>query len=765
MCSMARFRRAGSWTYFLTGFTMFTLGSTMLLGLYRNYLFVQDDPYRCRLLFHDGTWSPSASSVIRKWEPKGCRMVEYSRDTIIDCMSGRKIILAGDSTIRQIFFAAARRLDPGLPKSEVKDVLAVNGKHENLSFRVDDVEVEFIWDPWLNSTALNNTFEDFHAPSTSFPERTVREESEPPIALSILGAPGLWAARYGGDDYLEIFKRGVDSVILYLSYNFDESIESSTSKADYFQATANQILLAPVQVPEYNNLSLDRSKTITPKRVHEMNDYLSQLSPHQLSHVPWVYNHISSDPEEGFGADGLHASDSIAALKLDIALNARCNAEIKAHKRSFKGTCCIGESRNLLYEFALILWVVTMIFRSWSICLFVMERQPLLQVELARAGDIIVSTLVLCWFCDGRSVVGKVERNYQQNEFISVCLLWLVASILTLRKNCRSPGEPLLLANESKWNPPGYRGPGYLSRDHSDEIKGLMQGFILLYHYHYASQTLWVYKIIRLFISGYLYLSGYGHTLYLMKTNNFSLKRIAAILFRLNFLSAILPYMMGTDYSSYYFASVITFWYIILFGMLRFFRSYNQDLRWLIMKVVATAILTDWLTSAPGVLETTVKALHVVFGMSWNPEEMRFRLRLDRYIIFVGVVIAALVHNASARRARIILPLGHAISIRPHNSNVLVNIICAAGIIVFLYLTQFNLHEKQQYNQIHPFVSWIPILCFVVLRNSHHVARHAYLALPAALGKISLETYVLQYHIWLGGDATAKLTFGLWEGR
>ncbi|OTA81597.1 hypothetical protein M434DRAFT_17325 [Hypoxylon sp. CO27-5] len=762
---MARFRRAGAWTHFLTGLTMFTLGSTMLLGLYRNHLFAQDDPYRCRALFHDGAWSPSVSGVSRKWEPKGCRMVEYSRDIITDCMSGRKIVLAGDSTIRQIFFAVARRLDPVLPESEVKDVLAVNGKHENLSFRVNDIEVEFIWDPWLNSTALNKTFENFHAFSTFLPKGTVREEGELPIALIILGAPGLWAARYGGDDYLEIFKLGVDGVMPYLSYSFSNSIESSLSKEKCFQGTANHILLAPVQVPDYNNLSLDRSETITPKRVHEMNDYLSQLSPHELSHVPWVYNRISSDPEEGFGADGLHVSDRIAALKLDIALNARCNAGTKAHRRSFKATCCIGEPRNLLYELALILWVITMIFRYWSLCLFVMGRQLLLPIELARAGDIVVSTLVFCWFCDGRSVIGKVERHYQQNEFISVCLLWLFASILTLRKNYRSPSEPRLLANEFRWNPPGYRGPGYLSRAHSDEIKGLMQGFILLYHYHYASQTLWVYKIIRLFISGYFYLSGYGHTLYLLKTNNFSSKRLAGVLFRLNFLSAILPYMMGMDYSSYYFASVITLWYIILYGMLRFLRNYNQDLRWLIMKVVATAILTDWFTSAPGILETIAKALHVMFGMSWNAEEMRFRLRLDRYIVFVGVVIAALVHNASARRARIILPLGHAMSIPPHNSNILLNTICAAGIIVLLYVTQFNLHEKQQYNQIHPFISWIPILCFVVLRNSHHVARHTYFALPAALGRISLETYVLQYHIWLGGDATAKLTLGLWEGR
>ncbi|KAI0840546.1 Cas1p-domain-containing protein [Hypoxylon sp. FL0890] len=744
---MAQFRKAKSWTYFLSTVVMSTVGWAMLLGLYRDPILGTD------------------IGLKQLKEPKGCRMVEYSRDNILDCMSGRKIILAGDSTIRQIFFAIAKRLDTGLPESDIKDILASNGKHKDLSFRVDNVEVEFIWDPWLNSTALNNTIQDFFSLPTFLTEGTVRETDESPIALTILGAPGLWAARYGGDDYLDIFKRGVDGIMPYLSSKLDDSIQLSMSSERCHQDAANQILLAPVQVPEYRNLFPNRSKTITPKRVHEMNNYLSQLSPRQLSHVPLVYNQISSDPEGGFSADGLHVSDGIAARKLDIALNARCNTAAKARKRSFKGTCCIGEPRNLLYQLAVVLWMVAIIYRYWTTILLAMKGQPLLGVELARACEVIICTLAWCWFCDGKSDVGKVERRYQQHHFITICLLWLIGSICTLRKNHRSYGGPLLLVSEFKWNPPGYRGPGYLSRDHSDEIKGLMQGFILLYHYHYASQTLWVYKTIRLFISGYFYLSGYGHTLYLMKTNNFSFKRSAVVLFRLNFLSAILPYMMGTKYSSYYFASVITFWYLVLYGMLRFFRSYNQDLRWLVTKVVATAILTDWLTSAPGILETVAKALYTVFGMHWNAEEMRFRLRLDRYIVFIGVVVAALVHNASVRRAQTILPLGHAKSTLTLKSKLLINTLCAAGIIVFVYVTQFNLHEKKQYNQIHPFVSWIPILCFVVLRNSHRAARQTHLALPAALGKISLETYVLQYHIWLGGDATARLTLGPWENR
>jgi hypothetical protein len=73
--------------------------------------------------------------------------------------------------------------------------------------------------------------------------------------------------------------------------------------------------------------------------------------------------------------------------------------------------------------------------------------------------------------------------------------------------------------------------------------------------------------------------------------------------------------------------------------------------------------------------------------------------------------------------------------------------------------------DKQDYNWWHPFISFIPILCFVTLRNSHRVLRNYHSVLFAWLGKCSLETYVLQYHIWLAGDTTGLLRIGLWSRK
>ncbi|KAI0024948.1 Cas1p-domain-containing protein [Xylariomycetidae sp. FL0641] len=758
LCLMTQLRRfAASW-HPLAGVTYSTLILVLLWLSYQSFTAGQHDPSGCQALLTDGAWSPPSSSRAQEWEPSGCRMVEYSSDDVHDCLTGQKVVLAGDSTIRQLYWAAARKLDPVRAEAAATDAVATAEKHESLSFEAVGVRLEFLWDPWLNSTTLHNVLKSFRVSPTTNEQKVLKEKDEASPALIVLGTPGLWAARYGGDDYMALFKGGLDRISSQLAAIREKTTSPTPDAAKSNKAAENQILLSPVQVPAYGSLSQKRAESITPARVDEMNQYLSHSPLAPSSQVVWAFNRMTDEASNAFTEDGLHVGDAVAERKLDIVLNSRCNNPGTRHGRSFKGACCVAEPRNEIYNVVLISLCAVALYLSRSQSASKSRRRCSLPNEFFSASRDILIALLWCWICDGTLQLGKAERHYQQGPFIALSLFWLIGSFAVLSQIVRPlPEMPWSTSKKHKPDPLSDNDQEFLSRNQTDEIKGLMQGLILLYHYNHASQTLWVYKIVRVLISAYFFLSAYGHTLYTLRTEDYSFRRMATVLFRINALSALLPYVMGTTYSSYYFAPVITFWYLVVFAMLRIFKRSNADPWPLAMKVLATASLTSRLITEPGVLESVARALHMVFGMSWDVQEMRFRLGLERYIVFAGVMVASLINCAAVNDAHEIFQAKGTPSAR---DNVRFLVVCGMMISLFFYFTETTLPTKEDYNASHPYITWIPILAGVVIRNLHAPARKAYLAIPAALGKISLETYVLQYHIWLGADATAKLTLG-----
>jgi len=75
-------------------------------------------------------------------------------------------------------------------------------------------------------------------------------------------------------------------------------------------------------------------------------------------------------------------------------------------------------------------------------------------------------------------------------------------------------------------------------------------------------------------------------------------------------------------------------------------------------------------------------------------------------------------------------------------------LVATVGVALYWYFAYFSL-PKRSYNKVHPYTSFMAIFSYLVLRNIVSALRRRYLHLFAWCGKITLETYILQFHVWM----------------
>lgn len=363
-----------------------------------------------------------------------------------------------------------------------------------------------------------------------------------------------------------------------------------------------------------------------------------------------------------------------------------------------------------------------------------------------------------CFFADRTQLFNKSQKQYSSKEFIALNAITIGLGVVSMR---RSVTTSMRKGNAYDLVPKVVDEP-FLSRDQTDEWKGWMQFLILIYHYTGASKVLWIYEIVRILVASYLFMTGFGHTVFFYRRADYSLRRSMSVLVRLNLLSCLLPYVMRTDYLYYYFAPLISFWYLVIYMTMRIGHSWNSSLHFLLGKILISAIIVTASVRVPSVFEGVFRFLRMTCGIQWNVTEWRFRLQLDLYIVYVGMVAAILYMKISDSfngegYKNTLLEFIHDHFTRLRTLSIIGAI---ATIPIFWTFTRRS-QNKYDYNWWVPYVSCFPILSFIVLRNCSRHTRNFYSSIFAWLGRCSLETFTLQFHIWMAADTKGLLSLGI----
>ncbi|XP_006454684.1 hypothetical protein AGABI2DRAFT_198117 [Agaricus bisporus var. bisporus H97] len=644
----------------------------------------------------------------------------YTPKDSSQCLRSRNVVFIGDSVTRNLFFQFANMLDHDLPLSPPNN----NQKHVNHTFNSSwGTEVSFIWDPFLNETYTTDLLKPTANDTTTKTKRP---------ALLVLGS-GLWYLRYPGESGgLSAWRTNTATLV------------STIMAREVWPADLTVMLPVGRVIPA--KLSGVRAATMHPSDIDAMNsdlyhriypstngfDALSLRNGLSMGPVvsPRVFNEmLDADQTE----DGLHFDAQVVKAQASILMNLRCNDGLPKTYPLSKTCCNRYPTPSLFHAFALLLVFIWGPF-SWLRARKTGMNSYFREILTSVLGDNEIPALtlsagaLLIYVADRTGLWLKEQKQFDFWAFTFLSLVSVIFGVSTIRK--------------------GDKDMGFLNRDQTDEWKGWMQLAILIYHFFGASKISGIYNPIRTLVASYLFMSGYGHTTFYLRKADFSFTRVAQIMVRLNLITVLLAYTMDTDYMFYYFAPLVSMWYLIIYATLFAGSRYNERTAFLLGKIFLSASFVTWFFEAKWPLELLFGLLKDVFNIQWSAKEWTFRVTLDLWIVYVGMLTAFAV-----------------IKIREYQltdhpmwpATVKVVTVVSAFIILWFFAFELMQESKFTYNAWHPYISPFPVLAFVVLRNANATLRSAVSKAFVFVGKCSLELFIVQYHFWLAGDTKGVL--------
>ncbi|KAF4965650.1 hypothetical protein FSARC_6587 [Fusarium sarcochroum] len=734
------------------------LATLFLLAVGLKTAFPGNDPYRCRALQSTGRWidppdENGSRHSLHHWQPDGCILHQYDSADIRRCTENRRLAVVGDSTSRNVGRAFARLVDreqshhdrAGTPKDFAWNMTY----HGQMIQRVPSSWLEAHGHP--NYTLFANELDMFADDKKNSPPI---KHHKGPAMIYITAGPwytqnyscGPWRNDTEPPEWdvkFDYFKSSFTNLSNWVRDNVPQ-VDPFSAPIDPIDGIGNQIFFAPANKPLYQGDdpemvidNLRRREEIT-----QMQDWLRENEEEFALPLLWSIPHLMEsqnetvkDPEK----KGFHVKPTIAEYRANILLNLRCNAKLdRLRPYPYEHTCCtdygLKTQVQLGFVAACIVYLVACII-SEVLDLADKRDEPQWGLFNMQAGCFPLA-LLMCYYSDRTQMMAKGMKLWRYEDFFALLIPCIVIALATIRRSRSPPSKDLSLTEKKKDQP-------FLSRDQTQEWKGWMQFTILIYHWIDAEPKS-IYILIRLCVAAYLFQTGYGHTLFFLNKKDFSFNRAASVLLRLNLLPCALAYIMDTDYMFYYFSPLVSFWFLVVYVTMALGgKRYNSDPQFVVAKIWLSCVFISGLFLKTHFTREVFSILRSVFNIQWSHEEWQNRVTLDMFIVYVGMLVAV-ARNEMGKR--------------PVHLGLRIILVLAALYAISNYFDATGLFgSKKRYRAWHPYLSFVPVLAFIAIRNVSAPVRNFYSKAMAWLGRCSLETYILQFHLLLAADTNGIL--------
>eukprot|EP00127_Corallochytrium_limacisporum_P007505 Clim_evm27s253 gene=Clim_evmTU27s253 len=345
------------------------------------------------------------------------------------------------------------------------------------------------------------------------------------------------------------------------------------------------------------------------------------------------------------------------------------------------------------------------------------------------AGTAFGLIIIYMYLCEIAEIWPSGERTYNRDQFIFLVFVIGIVAVLTAKRD---------------------RKDIILNRAQTEEWKGWMQILFVFYHYFRAAET---YNFIRVFIAAYVFMTGFGNFSYFWVREDYSVRRMIKSLFRLNFMVIFVCIATENEYMLYYICPMHTFWYLYVHAFFAIKSSWNKNSKLMAVKFVLALLFVVVIWESPGLVEVLFYPLKPILGFQDSMHEWAFRSGLDRYAPWFGMLCA---YNYPQYEAMLRgwekpdNPLGKVYKM-------ISVVVCVIAFLIWLFVIERR--DKFDYNSLHPYTSWIPLVVYIHLRNVSQEARYYHSALLRWLGRITLETYLGQLHIYMQANAKELIVY------